>query len=134
MASKTARQVITGAFRRMGFISEDDSLTAEQVDRALDILNDMMTGWNAEGIQYVHNTLTLDTTVNIPDELTRSTEWLLADDLADEYGKVLTDRQQMQVERARNSLQSYYFKVPPAPTDEGLRPNFPPGYWDISRG
>lgn len=134
MATRTARQVITDAFHRIGLISEDEALTAEQTDRALTVINDMMNGWNAEGIQYVHSDLTLDTTVNVPDELVRSTMWLLADELADEYGKVLTDRQQMQIERARNALQAYYFKVPPAQLDEGLRPSYPPGFFDISRG
>lgn len=134
MATRTARQVITDAFHRMGFISEDEALTAEQASRALTVINDMMNGWPAEGIEYVHSDLTLDTTVNVPDELVRSTMWMLCDELADEYGKVLTDRQQMQVERARNSLQSYYFRAQPAQLDEGIRPNWPPGTWDITRG
>lgn len=134
MATRTARELITDAFRRMGFISEDEGLDAEQTTTALSIMNDMMNGWNAEGIEYVHADLGLDDTVNVPDELVRSTMWMLADDLADQYGKVLTERQQTQVDRARSALQSYYYKVQPAQLDEGLRPNFPPGYFDIQRG
>lgn len=134
MATRTAREVITDAFRRIGFISEDEGLSAEQTDRALYVMNDMMNGFNAEGIEYVHTDLTLDDTVNVPDDLVRSVMWMLASEIADEYGKVLTERQQMQVERARNSLQSYYFKVQPAQLDDGLRPSWPPGYWDINRG
>ncbi len=134
MASSTAREVITDAFHSIGFISEDEGLTAEQTSRALRVMNQMMDGWPAEGIDYVHAALTLDTTVNVPDELVRSTMWMLADELADEYGKVLTERQQMQVDRARNSLQAYYFKVQPAQLDDGIRPNLPPGTWDITRG
>ena len=126
--------MITRAFRFMGFISEDEGLTAEQVSEALVIMNDMMNGWPAEGIPYVHSDLTLDTTVNVPDELVESTWLTLADVLADEYGKVFTDKQQRRIDRARSNLQSYYFEVPPAQLDEGLRPNWPPGYFDISRG
>src|SRR5688572_16429177 len=134
MATRTARQVITDAFHRIGFISEDEGLTAEQASRALTVINDMMNGWPAEGIEYVHSDLTLDTTVNVPDELVRSATWMLCDELADEYGKALTDRQQLQVERARTNLQGYYFKAPPAQLDDGLQTSWPPGTWSITRG
>jgi hypothetical protein len=121
MATRTARNVIEDAFHRMGFISEDEGLTAEQTDRALTLLNDMMNGWEAEGIQYTHTDLGLDDVVNVPDFLVRSAVWMLIDDIADEYGKALTDRQQMQVARARTNLQGYYFRIPQAQTDEGIR-------------
>lgn len=134
MSTSTARQVITDAFHAMGFISEDEALTAEQASRALRVMNQMMQGWPAEGIPYVHAALTLDTTVNVPDELVPSTTWMLCDALAMEYGKTLTYRQQMQVDRAMNALQGYYYRVPPAQLDDGLQPNWPPGYFDIQRG
>jgi hypothetical protein len=65
--------------------------------------------------------LALDDVVNVPDFLVRSAVWMLIDDIADEYGKALTDRQQMQVARARTNLQGYYFRIPQAQTDEGIR-------------
>jgi hypothetical protein len=134
MATRTARQVITDAFHRIGFISEDEGLTAEQTDRALYVLNDMMNGWNAEGIQYVHSDLGLDTTVNVPDELIRSTMWMFADEIAAEYGKELTPRQQQWVQESRNNLQAYYYQVPPAQLDAGIEARWPSGTWDITRG
>lgn len=121
MATRTARETITEAFHRIALISEDEAPTAEQIARGLSVLNDMMNGFEAEGIQYIHADLTLDTTVNVPDHLVRSVMWMLADDLADEYGKELSRRQQIQVGRARNNLQAFYFKVPPAQTDEGIQ-------------
>lgn len=120
MATRTARNVLEGAFHRMGFISEDEGLTAEQTDRGLTLMNDMMNGFEAEGIQYTHTDLAIDDVVNVPDFLVRSTEWMLADELADEYGKTLTAREQVQVDRARTNLQGYYFKIPQAQTDEGI--------------
>jgi hypothetical protein len=98
------------------------------------VLNDMMNGWNAEGIQYVHSDLTLDTVVNVPDELIRSTMWMFADEIAAEYGKALTPRQQQWVMEARNNLQAYYYTVPPAQLDAGIQGRWPPGTWDITRG
>lgn len=120
MATRTARNVIEDAFHRLGFISEDEGLTAEQTARALYVLNDMMNGWEAEGIQYTHTDLGLDDVVNVPDSLVRSTTWMLIDELADEYGKVLTDRQQLDVIDAKNNLQAYFTPAPLAQTDEGL--------------
>ncbi len=120
MATRTARQVITDAFHRMAFLSEDEGLTAEQTSRALYVLNDMMNGWEAEGIQYTHTDLGLDDTVNVPDALVRSATMMLIDELADEYGKVLTERQQSDVMDAKNNLQAYFTPVPLAQTDEGI--------------
>jgi hypothetical protein len=133
MATRTARNVIEDAFHRMGFISEDEGLTAEQTARALTLLNDMMNGWEAEGIQYTHTDLGLDDVVNVPDFLVRSAVWMLIDDIADEYGKVLTERQQMQVERARLNLQGYYFKIPRANSDDGILNRRGPYAANISR-
>jgi hypothetical protein len=131
MATRTARNVIEDAFHRMGFISEDEALTAEQTSRALTLLNDMMNGWEAEGIQYTHTDLGLDDVVNVPDF--RSAVWMLIDDIADEYGKVLTDRQQIQVASARLNLQGYYFRIPRANSDDGILNRRGPYSVNISR-
>jgi hypothetical protein len=134
MATRTARQVLTDAFHRMGFISEDEGLTAEQTDRALYVLNDMMNGFEAEGIQYTHTDLGLDDTVNVPDSLVRSTTWMLVDELANEYGKALTDRQQSEVADAKHNLQAYYTPAPMAQLDEGIANRRRATYGNITRG
>lgn len=133
MATRTALQVITDAFHKMGLVSEDESITAEQSSRALTTLNDMMQGWEAEGIQYQHADLSLTTTVNVPDHLVWSTQWLLVDALAGEYGKELSASQQLQVIRARQNLQAYYYEVPAAQLDEGTLRTSPVGTISISR-
>lgn len=135
MATRTARQVITDAFHRMGFISEDEGLTAEQTSRALYVFNDMMNGWEAEGIQYTHTDFaTLDDVVNVPDSLVRSTTWMLIDELAGEYGKALTERQQMDVLDAKHALQAYFTPAPLAQTDEGILNRRTVTYGNITRG
>ena len=120
MATRTARQTITDAFHRMALISEDEAVTADQMSRALVVLNDMMNGFGAEGIQYVHTDLAVDDTLNVPDELVRSVMWMLLTELADEYGKVLDPPQQLNVDRARGALQAYYFAIPVAQLDDGV--------------
>lgn len=121
MATRTAREVITDAFHKMALISEDEGITAEQASRGLATLNDMMNGWEADGIQYQHTDLTLDTTVNVPDQLVWATQWLTAEALAAEYGKTLSPRQLIYIDRARSSLQAAYYSVKPAQLDEGIQ-------------
>jgi hypothetical protein len=120
MATRTARQVITDCFHRMGLISEDEDITAPQGVRGLSVMNDMMNGFDAESISYVHTDLAMDDTVNVPDSLVRSVMWMLLKELADEYGRTLTASQLFEVGNARSNLQSYYFKVQPAQTDDGI--------------
>lgn len=129
MATRTARQVITDCFHRMALISEDEAITADQLSRALPVMNDMMNGFGAEGIQYVHTDLAVDDTVNVPDELIRSLTFMLMDDLADEYGKVLTAGQEQVVDRARGALQAYYFSIPVAQLDDGVASRTRFGYY-----
>lgn len=120
MATRNAREVITDAFHKIGLISEDEAITAEQTTRGLIVLNDMMNGWEADGIQYQHTDLALGTVVNVPDQLVWSTQWMMAEALAEEYGKALTDRQAVYIDRARSALQAYYYRVKPAQMDEGV--------------
>lgn len=133
MATRTALEVITDAFHKMGLVSEDESITAEQSSRALYTLNDLMQGFEAEGIQYQHSDLLISSTVNLPDHLIWSLSWLLTEVLADEYGKELTPRQMIRCDRARAALQAYFYEVPPAQLDEGTLRTNPVGTISITR-
>lgn len=121
MATRTALQLITDAWHRCGLIAEDESLNANQTSRSLSVLNDMMNGLEAGGIQYQHTDLALGDTVNVPDFLLRSVTWLFVKEIADEYGKGLSDSQRQEVEDARSNLEAAYYRVPQAQTDEGIR-------------
>jgi hypothetical protein len=135
MATRTAREIITAAYRDLGICSEDESPTAEQMSQGLDLLNDMMNGWEAKGIQYTHADLTIGATVNVPDFLTRSTRWMIAAEIAGKHGKQMTPWQELQVMEARQELQGYYTTVPRAQIDAGVEGRRPPGgIWDITRG
>lgn len=120
MATRNAREVIEDAFHKIGMVSEDESLSAEQTARGLIVINDMMHGWESDGIQYQHTDLTITATVNVPDQLVWATQWLMAEALGEEYGKTFTDRQERYITRARQALQAAYYAVPPAQCDEGV--------------
>ncbi len=121
MASRTARQTIERALKRIGILSEEESMTAPQGVDGLADLNDMMQGFPSQGIQYVHETLTLDTALNVPDEQTRNVMLMLAWELADGYGKTLSPKLTDDITEARSALQACYHVVPPAQIDDALQ-------------
>jgi hypothetical protein len=92
MATRTARQIIVSALRRIAILSEEESPIAAQAVDALAVLNDLMQGFPTMGIPYVHETLTLDSVLNVPDEQTRNVMLMLVWELADGYGKTLSQK------------------------------------------
>lgn len=128
MATRTARETITTALRRIGILSEMETMSADMAGDALSNLNDLMQGFPARGIHYVHSALTLDSVLNVPDEQTRNVMLMLAWELADEYGKTLSPKQVSDCSEARSALQACYYVVPPAQMDEGIASRLLPGY------
>lgn len=128
MSSVTARATITSALRRLGILSEMETMSADAANDALNELNGMMQGFPARGIHYVHSALTLDTVLNVPDEQTRNVMLMLVWELADQYGKELSAKQVSDCGEARNALQACYYVVPPAQLDAGVANRLPTGY------
>lgn len=128
MATRSARETITSALRRIGILSEMEAMSADQANDALTILNDMMQGFPARGIHYVHAPLTLDTALNVPDEQTRNVMLVLVWELADEYGKTLSPKLIHDCGEALNALIACYYVVPPAQLDSGVANRLSLGY------
>lgn len=116
----TARQVITRALRRLTVIAAGDTPDAEMANDALEVMNDMMAGWNAEGILYPHAPLTLDAVVNVPDEQLGFVRDLLAEALSPEYGVTIGAVMQRAISNARAAMQAAYFIPRVAPVDEAI--------------
>lgn len=134
MASTTARSLLERAYRRLGILADEESMTATQGSYGLTTLNDMLHGFDSEGIRYAHVDLSsLDTTVNVPDGQIRNVMLLLARELASEYGVELSARDENEIERAKNALQAFYFMPVEAAPDLALRPRVY-GRFNFSRG
>ena len=126
---RSARETITTALRRLGILSEMETMSADMGADALVILNDMLQGFPARGIHYVHTPLaTLDAALNVPDEQTRNVMLMLVWELADEYGVELSPKKVADYGEARSALQACYYVVPPAQMDEGIASRLLPGY------
>lgn len=134
MATRSARETITTALRRIGILAEMESMSPDMANDALTILNDMLQGFPARGIHYVHAPLTLDSALNVPDEQTRNVMLMLVWEIADEYGRELSAKLVSDCSEARSALQACYYTVPPAQLDPGVSNRMPNGYsTNISR-
>lgn len=117
----TASDILTRASRRIGTLPGEESLTSAEAADALDIMNTLMQGFGPMGIYYVHSTLALTNTVNMPDELIRPLILMVASELADEFGMQLTPKLMADIEAARSTLQAHYFLKRPGVIDPAIK-------------
>lgn len=120
MASATAQQVIIRALQRLNVIAAEESVSTTDMVDSLQLMNDMMMSFPARGIQYVHTDLAQSDTVNVPDFQVRNVILMLADELADNFGVVISPDLRNDIMRAEQQLQAYYYVVPPAKIGRGL--------------
>lgn len=129
----TASDIINRAAKTINVLGAQEALQADEAVDGLQLLNDMMHGFGPRGIHYAHVTLAATDTVNMPDELLRNLVLLLADDMADGYGMLVSQDLRMDITRAEQQLQAAYYSVPPAKTGRGLL-RWRWGMFDITRG
>jgi hypothetical protein len=123
MATRTARDVITYAFWDLGVVADQEALSDTQANSGFRKLNDLMAGFESEGIRYAHTDLaTLDSTVNVPDGQLRNLGLMLQRELADQYGVALSPENQDAIRNAKTALQSYYYVPITSAPELSLRP------------
>lgn len=121
MASATAQQIIERAARRINVLAAQEALDANEMNDALQILNDMLFNFTAKGIEYVHAQLAQGDTLNVPDEQVRNVIMMLCDDLADDFGMPITPDLREDIRQARLELQNCYMVINPAVPDKAIR-------------
>jgi hypothetical protein len=123
MASKTARTMVLEAMQDLGIIADQETLSAAQGNYGLRKLNDLLAGFESEGIRYAHTDLaSLDTVVNVPDGQLRSVGLMLQRELAGTYGVSLSPDDQLAIQRAMTALQAYYYVPIMSAPELALRP------------
>jgi len=109
MASKSARTVITETMQDLGIVSDQEAMSAAQGNYGLRRLNDMLAGFESEGIHYAHTDLSsLDSIVNLPDGQLRNVGLMLLSELSRSYGVALSPEDKDAIYKARTALQAYY--------------------------
>ncbi len=123
MSSRTARDVITYAMQDLGIVADQESMTDTQGNYGLRKLNDLLAGFESEGIHYAHTDLaSLDTVVNVPDGQLRNVGLMLQRELAGTYGVSLSPDDQLAIQRAMTALQAYYYVPITSAPELALRP------------
>jgi hypothetical protein len=117
----TASDIISRSARRIGLLANEETLSSAEVTNALQGLNDMLFGFGPAGIAYVHSTLGLTDTLNVPDEQVRNVMLMFCKDLADDYTLALSQSLLTDIFNARNELQAAYLVINPAVPDRALR-------------
>lgn len=110
MATKTARTVISEAMYDLGILADEESMSSSQGNQGLRKLNDLMHGFESEGIRYAHTNLaSLDTVINVPDGQLRNVGLMLQRDLASTYAVQMSPDDQDAIYKAKTALQAYYY-------------------------
>lgn len=134
MSSKTARDVITHAFQDLGVVADQEALNEAQGNYGFRKLNDMLAGFESEGIRYAHTDLaSLDTVVNVPDGQLRNVGLMLQREMANAYGVPLSDEDKDAIHKAKMALQAYYY-VPVTSAPELALRNRRFGRFNFSQG
>lgn len=123
MASKTARTLITEVMQDLGVVRDEESMSAAQGNYGLRKLNDMLAGFESEGIHYAHTDLSsLDSVVNVPDGQLRNVNLMLQRELATAYGAPMSDDDRDAMHKAKMALQAYYSVPITSAPEMALRP------------
>jgi hypothetical protein len=120
MSTATANDIINRAGRRLNILAGEEEWTGAEAADNLQLLNDMMHGFNGKGIQYAHVDLAAADTVNMPDELIRPLILVFCKELAIDYGEQIDPMTMGEITDAENQLKNYYLSIPPSATDRGL--------------
>lgn len=82
----TAREVLKAALRKILSYGATEEPSAEELDDGLEALNDFMESLAVEGVTVAHQTLTLDTALNVDEAHIRGIKAQMAVELAPEFG------------------------------------------------
>lgn len=134
MASTTARNLLERSYRRLGILADEEAMTATQGSYGLTTLNDLMHGFDSEGIRYAHADLAnLDAVINVPDGQIRNVMLMMCRELASEYSVPIDVTFAGEIMRAKSALQAFYFVPITAAPELAIRPRVY-GRFNFSRG
>lgn len=106
----TARDIVTRALRKRRVIGIGREPKASELASGIDDLNDMLSQWSIDGIDFNHVPLTANDTPDIPESHIQTLVLSLAERLTD-YGGALDPMDIMQAQTGRRALMAYYFGI-----------------------
>lgn len=118
----TARDIITRSLREIGVVDAIEDVSAEDADASLDVLSDMVAAWELDGVPMALGTLTLNTTLSVPDSHLEAIRANLSARLGPVFGKAPAAVIMEQASRGLRALQSAYRRQRLLTVDAAIRP------------
>jgi hypothetical protein len=116
----TARIVLTGALRLLRVIADEETPTASQLVDGLEALNQRLHSLKSHNADLAYQDITLDDDLPLPPEHTRPIKYLMAAELAPEYGTQMTPEVAVEAKEALPTLQAYFRRARKLRVDEGI--------------
>ena len=107
----TVRQLIFGALQDLRVIALGDEPTDDEGDYCLDQYNQMMHGFELDGLALAHIDQVMGDTIDVPDHHIQALRLSLAERIADVFGASMTVEQRMRAEQGRMGLRAYHFTL-----------------------
>lgn len=104
----TVSDLIKGALKEIGVLASGEDPDASDSDDALTILNEMIAGWEMEGIAIGAQTWTLATAIPLPANHTGAIRYNLAVRLAPSYGSQVSNLTVQMADDGYRNLQTAY--------------------------
>jgi hypothetical protein len=118
----TAREIISGAYRRLGLLPLGAELDPDRAAAGLTAYNDMLNAWAADGISPASAPLAFSLGDAFPflPQFVEGAKAILAVELASASGIEAQPSTQKRARKAYAALLAYYVSAPQAGQDNGL--------------
>lgn len=116
----TARDIITRALKRLRVLASGETPTSDEAADCLDALNDMLSAWAINGIDLAHLPLTLNDTLDVPDDHVEPITLNLARRAGGLFGASLSPDDAYLATEGEGMLRAYHFTIAEQSSDHPL--------------
>lgn len=117
----TARVVVTRALKLIRVIAAEEEPQAQELVDGVAALNEMLHGLKSHNADLDYQDITADDDLPVPPEHIRPIRYMLAAELAPEYGTQLTPEVAVEARDAMTILQAYYARSTTLRVDEAYQ-------------
>ena len=122
----TPKQILKRALRYIGVLRASEEPSASEANDALEVFNDMLKGFQIDGVKINHVDAAWTDTLPYPDELKDPFVYLSAARLAPEYGKQVDQLLYDMADKGKRTLQNYFLDLKPMAVDNAIHPYYSP--------
>lgn len=116
----TAADICTGAMRMLALLDATESPSAADAATCLERLNDMISGWAAQGVDTSHWPMTLASVFSLEDRHVGGVKAMLAVQIAGDFGAEINPSVQINAEKGWAGVEAEYIQPPNTTFDTAL--------------